>query len=207
MNSNAKFEDIIEQIASRSYAIFDNYLTKSELKALRKSLLARYLDDQFKDAGISKDKEIIKKVRGDEIFWIENSLADKSEKEFLVGIENLMTYFNTTCFTQLKSYEIHYAVYPVNSFYKRHLDVFKIGSDRKFTIIVYLNKKWINEDGGQLRIFLKNETIDILPLGGRLVIFESDKIEHEVLPTFKKRKSITGWLKESNLNSIIEVYN
>lgn len=207
MNSIAKFENIIEQIATQSFAVFDNYLSDEELKQLRKSLLSRYSCNQFKEAGISKDKEVVKKIRGDEIFWLEKSNANKSESEFLNGIETLMDYFNTTCFTRLKSYEIHYAIYPINSFYKKHFDVFKSGSDRKFTIIVYLNKKWTDKDGGQLRIYSNNEQLDVLPIGGRLVIFESDKIEHEVLPTFKQRKSITGWLKESDTNSIIEAYN
>ena len=36
---------------------------------------------------------------------------------------------------------------------------------------------------------------DVLPLGGRLVVFLSEDIPHEVLPTQKERISITGWLR------------
>jgi SM-20-related protein len=36
---------------------------------------------------------------------------------------------------------------------------------------------------------------DILPLGGRLVLFLSDLIEHEVLPARRERYSITGWFR------------
>jgi SM-20-related protein len=36
---------------------------------------------------------------------------------------------------------------------------------------------------------------DVLPIGGRLVVFLSGEIPHEVLPTKKERISITGWLR------------
>jgi hypothetical protein len=65
---------------------------------------------------------------------------------------------------------------------------------RKITAILYLNHEW---DGGQLRIFhnanTNDEYIDIDPSFGKLVIFRSDLIEHEVLPSFKDRMAITFW--------------
>jgi SM-20-related protein len=36
---------------------------------------------------------------------------------------------------------------------------------------------------------------DVLPVGGRLVVFLSEEIPHEVMPTLKERISITGWLR------------
>ena len=44
-----------------------------------------------------------------------------------------------------------------------------------------------NTDGAEI-------PFDILPAGGRLVVFRSDQIEHEVLLCRKKRYSITGWM-------------
>ena len=41
------------------------------------------------------------------------------------------------------------------------------------------------------------EDIKIDPLKGRVVIFESQILEHEVKPVHRKRFSITGWLKTS----------
>ena len=41
----------------------------------------------------------------------------------------------------------------------------------------------------------ENEEIAILPMKGRVVIFESQVLEHEVKPVKKERLSITGWLK------------
>jgi SM-20-related protein len=43
-------------------------------------------------------------------------------------------------------------------------------------------------------MFLNDESLDFLPLAGRLVCFRSDMIEHEVLPATRTRMSITGWM-------------
>ena len=64
----------------------------------------------------------------------------------------------------------------------------------------YLNHEdWQPENGGELVLYLdennpENDKV-IYPLPGRVVIFESQIIEHEVKPVDTKRLSITGWLK------------
>ena len=41
------------------------------------------------------------------------------------------------------------------------------------------------EDGGELRLYTnEKEVIDVTPDGGRMVMFWSDEIPHEVLPTY-----------------------
>jgi len=37
--------------------------------------------------------------------------------------------------------------------------------------------------------------LDIVPWGGTLVLFMSQKLEHEVLPTRAQRHSLTGWFR------------
>jgi SM-20-related protein len=69
------------------------------------------------------------------------------------------------------------------------------------TVILYLNDSWTEQDGGALRLYFPDESgtekkIDILPLGGRLVVFVSGEVPHKVLPTYKERISVTGWLKD-----------
>ena len=70
-----------------------------------------------------------------------------------------------------------------------------VGDIRKLTCILYLNPNYnvVGVDGGELRLFLPSkkmkgndkelEDIDITPEGGRLVLFWSDEIPHEVLAT------------------------
>jgi SM-20-related protein len=85
-------------------------------------------------------------------------------------------------------------VYPPGSFYKRHLDQFRKDDHRKLSVICYLNEDWHEEHGGQLRMYLPEETVDFLPLAGRLVCFRSDQIEHEVIAGTRERRSLTGWM-------------
>jgi Rps23 Pro-64 3,4-dihydroxylase Tpa1-like proline 4-hydroxylase len=58
---------------------------------------------------------------------------------------------------------------------------------RKLTAILYLNPAWKEGDGGEIRLFVKDEEevkpVDLSPVGGRLLLFWSDEIPHEVLPT------------------------
>ena len=93
---------------------------------------------------------------------------------------------------------MHFALYPPGAFYKRHLDAFKERNARKISLILYLNQDWQVTDGGQLRMYLPEQRLDISPLGGRLVCFRSELIEHEVLPAKRDRLSITGWLTNKN---------
>lgn len=190
-----QYEALIQQMVEQGYGILDGFLTKQETANLNDSLTIRYEGDAFRRAGISKEQEVVKAIRGDEIFWLEKITATEAEKRYLAQVEAFMLYLNRTCYLGLQSYEMHYAVYPIGTFYKRHLDRFQTDSGRKLSIICYLNDIWTEADGGQLRLHLKDETKDILPLAGRVVIFESDKIEHEVLTAHKERRSVTGWLK------------
>ena len=60
---------------------------------------------------------------------------------------------------------------------------------------MYLNPKdWNeNQDGGCLRIHREGIQQDICPLGGKLVLFLSGVIDHEVLPSYRDRVAITAW--------------
>ena len=59
---------------------------------------------------------------------------------------------------------------------------------RKLTAILYLNPTWKEGYGGEIRLFVKHEDdsikkVDLSPVGGRLLLFWSDEIPHEVLHT------------------------
>jgi SM-20-related protein len=189
------FESIISQIIDQGYGVIDGFLSENEITELNESFLIHYQANEFKQAGISKGHEIVKNVRGDEILWLEKDKAHAIEKRFLERLEEFMSYVNYTCFLGLRSYEIHYASYPVGTFYKRHLDKFRNDSGRKLSFICYLNQNWQADNGGELVMYLPEKEEVVLPVGGRLVVFESDKIEHEVLPANRERRSLTGWLR------------
>ena len=67
-------------------------------------------------------------------------------------------------------------------------------------MVCYLNEQdWQPEYGGELVIYTEENGEEIpktfYPFPGRMVIFESQLLEHEVKPVKTERLSITGWLK------------
>ena len=82
------------------------------------------------------------------------------------------------------------------SFYHRHLDCGDPSANpRRLTAILYLNPHWDTcAHGGALRAYLRNGSVrDIAPEAGRLLLFNSCEVPHEVLPAFASRMAITLW--------------
>jgi len=60
---------------------------------------------------------------------------------------------------------------------------------------MYLNSDWRAEDGGALRLALPDGGHrDILPSAGRLVLFQSRLLWHEVLPAHEMRWALSAWI-------------
>lgn len=195
---NPKYEKIIDDLLNQQFSVVDDFFSETETSNLRDSLLSKYQEDEFKKAAIGNqfNEQIIKSIRGDFISWIDENNANEAEKSFFAILENFVQYMNRTCFLGIQDKEFHYALYPEGTFYKKHLDTFQNDSRRKLSIVCYLNEEdWKEEFGGELVIYKENEEIAILPMKGRVVIFESQVLEHEVKPVKKERLSITGWLK------------
>lgn len=199
---NPKYEQIIADILSKKYAVVEDFFSEDEVLILRNTLLQKYDEDKFKKAAIGNrvNELIAKSIRGDFILWIDESRVENGETMFFQKINDLTTYLNKTCFLGILQKEFHYALYPIGTFYKRHLDTFQNDDRRKLSFVCYLNEDgWQPEDGGELVLYLdengKEQEKIICPYPGRVVIFESQIIEHEVRPANRERLSITGWLK------------
>lgn len=65
--------------------------------------------------------------------------------------------------------------------------------------MLYLNSDRKKEDGGLLSLYLEGkERIHISPLGGRIVLFKSNEMEHEIHPSLTRdRNSFACWLKNT----------
>ncbi len=199
---NPMYEAVITDLMEQQYCIVEGFFKAEEVSALRNSLLEKYEEENFKKAAIgSKVNEIIERsVRGDFILWLNESEANFAEKAFFNRINDMVSYLNKTCFMGILFKEFHYALYPKGTFYKRHLDTFQNDDRRKLSMVCYLNEEdWQPEYGGELVLYLnengKEVEKTIYPFPGRMVIFESQILEHEVKPVEQKRMSITGWLK------------
>jgi SM-20-related protein len=195
------YEAITEGIADHGYAVADHFLTDIETEALRQQLITLKDQGALRQAaiGAASEKHIRTGIRGDKIAWIEREEARPLTQLFLNRIDGLMEYLNRALFLGLKDYETHFTAYPPGSFYKRHLDQSRAEAHRRISFICYLNSGWEESNGGQLLMYLPDgkggETeVKIPPVGGRLVCFRSDLLEHEVLKTLQTRYSITGWM-------------
>ncbi len=197
----SRFESVIDGILTDGYGVADDFLSPAAVMALAQQLRHRKQAGQFHEAGVGNRQALVENtIRGDEILWLNETGASAEETAFLNRINAFMAYVNQTCYLGLRECEFHYALYPIDTFYKRHLDRFQTDSRRKLSVICYLNANWQPTDGGQLALYLPNSdgterTKTILPVGGRLVCFESERLEHEVLPAICERLSLTGWLK------------
>jgi SM-20-related protein len=190
------FDSIADGLADHGFAIADQFLSQSEVNAILALPEFKSAEENFKKAGIGKqqDLQINEAVRGDYIYWLDKNTAPDAAKIYLNRLNDLITFLNQALYLSMKDYEVHMTIYPVGSFYKRHLDQFKKDDHRKLSVICYLNRDWKPEHGGQLKMYLDGEEKEILPIAGRLVCFRSDQIEHEVLPATRERLSLTGWV-------------
>lgn len=198
---NPIYEKVIEDLLKQQYSVVDNFFNSHEVETLRNILLKKYEEDEFKKSAIGNQftEQIVKSIRGDFISWIDENDLLPGEDHFFNKINDFILYINRTCFLGIQEREFHYALYPKGTFYKRHLDTFQNDDSRKLSIVCYLNDEdWQPSYGGELVLY-KEEDVMIYPLKGRVVIFESQTIEHEVKQVEQKRLSITGWLKTRKL--------
>lgn len=194
-------ERAIDHLAETGYFIWDNFLPQETIAQLVALAQENREDGNFKKAGIGKQVlfQVDKSIRGDYIQWLDKDSDEPIIHHFLHEIHQLKDYLNQTCYLGLKDFETHFAIYPENTFYKRHVDRFQLNAHRVLSFVLYLNINWQQGDGGELALYLDDKTEIIQPLAGRLLLFRSE-LEHEVLLAHKPRYSITGWMLDKDMS-------
>jgi SM-20-related protein len=192
-----QFDLLIDSYLENNIGIDADFLTDALSQGLQQNILQLQHDNLMVAAGVGNNdiKDSNQKMRSDTIYWMDKSHDNIFEQEFLHRVDDFVDRLNSTCYTSINSYEFHYAVYEEGSFYKRHKDQFKTDSDRKFSLINYLNNDWLEEDGGQLLVYQNDSIQKIQPHSQKAVFFKSDEMEHEVARSNRRRMSISGWLK------------
>ncbi len=190
---------IVEELARQGWCVIPVFLSATETTALRAECLAAHTAGAFHAAAVGRGEAagVRAEVRGDQILWLDDSHAGPAARVVLERYEALRQGVNQALFLGLFDLEAHFAVYPPGGGYQRHLDRFRDDDHRSLTVVLYLNQDWREEDGGLLRFWPEadGEPFDILPAGGTLVTFLSDRYWHEVLPSRRQRLSLTGWFR------------
>jgi SM-20-related protein len=189
-------EEHLNNFESLGFITIDGFLETSEIQAIRDDLVGIRDNQLFRKAGIGKESnfQIDQSQRGDFIHWINPQEASPPIQRYFDRVDEIKLLLNRNFYLGLRSMECHYTEYPSGTFYKRHVDRHKSGSNRVISFLLYLNENWKEEDGGQLVIYHDNGlATTIQPSAGKLALFLSEK-EHEVIVTSRTRQSVTGWM-------------
>lgn len=192
---------IAANLAERGWCVSDDFIPPLLTEQLRHEALAAWQEGGFRPAGVGRGAglEVRPEVRTDFVAWLDPANLGGAQRLYWERLEALRLALNRALFLGLLDFEGHLAVYPPGTYYRRHLDQFHGIGARQLSCILYLNRDWTAEDGGQLRIFIDPQDpeahVEVLPEGGRLVCFLSARFLHEVLPSRRERLSLTGWFK------------
>jgi SM-20-related protein len=196
---------LIDQLAERGFGVVDGFVDADLLTQLRWRCSELQASGALRPAKVGRgDKaQLAPEVRGDFISWLQQP-ARSAEQVLLEKLDELRSSLNRALMAGLEDFEGHFAVYPPGAAYARHFDRLQ-GSDlRAISAALYLNDAWQPEDGGQLRLYLGGgRSEDVLPIGGRLVAFQSERFEHEVLPARRERMSFTAWFRRRSLDGLV----
>lgn len=192
-----QIENWADSLSQQHYVLIEHFLSPQEAQALRSAIDFHREEANFHKAGIGKmlEHQVVKEVRGDYVKWIEEGEALPATRAFLQKLKALAEAMSEALRLSLQDYECHFAIYPPGSYYEAHYDQFRSDGNRVLSLACYLNPHWEMGQGGELKIYPPDqEPLALAPLMGRLVLFRSDSLLHEVLPTQVDRYSITGWL-------------
>lgn len=195
---NFNFQHFEKQILENDYFIGDHFFNQDHVKNLQ----TFFKDNKhlFYPAKIGKKNTTIlnSQIRSDSILWIEDWNQTPELAAFKKFLENLQDYCRENFFLPLKRFESHFAFYPQGSFYQKHFDQHKNSPNRHISVVLYLSE-FISGNGGQLKIYpidKEKSSIEVDPIAGRIVVFKSAGLLHEVLETKAERFSITSWIRD-----------
>lgn len=173
---------------------------------LRQEVKTLHRSEAMDTAGIGRGTDHIqdRSVRRDQIAWLNGQT--QAQGALFSLFDDIQAGLNQRLFLGLKRFEAHYATYEAGDFYRRHLDSFRGRSSRIISLVLYLNENWSLTDGGLLQVFNRenpNEVCgSVLPEAGRVAIFVSEDVPHEVLAAQRTRYSIACWFRRDPIQGI-----
>jgi len=188
---------LIDGLAARGYAVLPEAMPAGVVGGLRERAQALDRDGAFAVAGVGRADERRQRsdIRGDRIAWIGDAAGDASERTTTQWLDALRVRCNRELMLGLEDVEAHYAIYPPGARYARHRDRFRDDDARVLSCVLYLNDGWTADDGGALRLYVDDHSIDVMPQGGTFVAFLAADFDHEVLPPRRERAALAGWFR------------
>ncbi|GMU62626.1 MAG: hypothetical protein AMXMBFR34_43890 [Myxococcaceae bacterium] len=184
----------LEALGQRGYFLRDSFLGADLARATGAQAIELTQAGALQPAGIRRGAahRLQQDIRGDRITWLSEGDARGPLAEVWARFDGLMRAVNEAAWLGLRWFDLQLAHYAPGTHYDRHRDAFPGDDNRRLTAIVYLNPEWKPEHGGQLRLFTP-EPVEVQPLADRLVVFLSERLEHEVLESHADRFAATAW--------------
>lgn len=175
--------------------VIDHALSQAHIHQCWLAVEDLHRQGSLKPATIGRRRSHVPDVRGDWICW----LSAVNDAPSLTGLwdwlDRLREEIRAAAWLPLHRFAVQISRYPPSGQYARHVDAMPGDPNRVLTAVLYLNEDWTPQDGGQLRVWEPDRVRDIEPIGGRLVLFLSEKLHHAVLPTHTPRTAITAWFR------------
>lgn len=185
-------------LAQEGWASSDLALPAELWLSWAQSLEHKFGEGHLRPAMVTSSK-FPDQIRGDHLLWLDEDRSSEARQAEL-WLENLRLQLNQNLFLALKRFEAHWTFYPAGRAYDWHVDQHQTHDHRRISFILYLNSSWNEDDGGELEL-RPDATPRVKkwsPIGGRLVLFRSEKFPHRVLPARTSRKSLTAWFRDDD---------
>jgi SM-20-related protein len=188
-------DEEIAALGTKGFFVRDSFLGPEQARAVHAEATHRVEAGTLRPAGIRRgaDRTEDTAVRGDFISWVEPAQGT-ALGSLWEAFARLGEALSSGAWLGLGRFDLQLAHYPGGGArYVRHRDAFPGQSNRRVTAIYYANPDWQPEHGGMLRLYLDEGTLDVAPTLDRLVVFLSERLEHEVLPAHAPRLALTAW--------------
>lgn len=189
-------KSMLEELSVQGWSQCADFLDNSEVERLR-TVWAKTKESAH-PATVYKARVPDAHIRGDSILWLDEA-GLTAEDPLLVKMQQLMSLASDTLFLSLREMESHFACYPPGAGYQAHFDQARGSSARILSLVIYLNPNWEPDHGGELVLWEDEDRSSvkarIQPTAGRLAMFRSDSIFHEVTEAKAPRLSIAMWFR------------
>jgi len=201
MSLSSEYGALAEAIAADGWTIVPGFIESHLVSAMREECHRLVADSALRRAAIGSGpgRQTRSDIRSDDIVWLDEANATAAQRRCLDRFEALRLVLNRELQLGLFEFECHYSRYAPGAFYRKHLDQFRGGGRRRVSCVLYLNDDWPRDEGGELRLHFDTGKAgkfeDVLPVGGTLALFLSERFAHEVLPGKRERFSLAGWYR------------
>ena len=178
-------------------AVEHQFLHTAAILALAVEAHRRDVDGEFREAAVGRGTAQRKRrdVRGDRILWLDGSALTPPETRLFDALETCAWPSTNRCSSACMRSKVTMRSIRRRRSIARHLDRFRDDDARVLSCVLYLNGDWTTATAGCSAFIPPTAHATCCRIGGTLVCFLSDGVEHEVLPSRRERLAVTGWFK------------